>query len=347
MDCPFAPTAEIRGRNQTQVNVNTMSTFIDLYYGQSGTGKSEAAVAIIKREYAKTKKRSRVILGDGSGANYAALAQAGIVEMLDYSARDWPLTTMEQLCDGWWPENQADPSSPLLPPKPGQLNDLAVVVIEGLAVIGAYIMGDRKGGLAEQSARGIKIGQDSPVRTVDCLFDDKGNVVKGSGPGTAFGGNPPAHYGFAQRRINGYVERTKVFPGIVIFTSHERAAEDKISKETLIGPEVVGGAMTAAMSRQFNNTLHFATAASKAKAKDSKTAKLVDELDVEYRIYTRDHFSAEQTTFLKYKAVSRCADPDKLPDYLTGGPGQAILEFYRILDATAAEQVKKLLDSIA
>jgi len=194
-----------------------MATRVECFYGQSGTGKSEAAAAVIEHIYEETGKKSRVAIGDGSRATYEdrGLVDAGIVEIVDYSLRPWPTSTVAHLCEGYWPEDPDNPNSRLLPPTPDSLQNLGVFVFEGLSVGTQYLMGDMKGGLAEQASRGIKIGQDSPVlledvvrdktgKIVDGPRDDKGNVLLES-----FGGNPVAHYGFVQRRMLANIERTK------------------------------------------------------------------------------------------------------------------------------------------
>lgn len=323
-----------------------MAIRIDLYYGQSGTGKSEGAASVIEEIYRTDGLTSRVIVGDGSKATYIdrGLVEAGVVEVVDFSIRPWPFTTFAKLCEGYWPADLSDPTSPLRAPKPEDLQKLGVFVVEGLSVGAQYLMGDVQGGLAEQAGRGVKIGQDSPVFSKDVLFDSKGQPVANSGPKVldangkpvaevfTYGGNPVAHYGFAQRRLLSNVERTKVFPNLVIWTAHERSAQDKISGEKLVGPEAAGEALTANLPRHFNNTLHFVTASSsKEKKKDGHTEAMVKELDVEYRVYTRDHFHPDGNTFVKYKAVTRgVSEQSGMPLYLTSDiPGQSVVDFYR------------------
>ena len=323
-----------------------MAKRIECYYGQSGTGKSEAIAAVMKQIYEQDGLGARAIIGDGSKATYIdrGLVDAGVVELCDYSVRPWPLTTFAYLCQGYWPADVEDPESPLVPPKAGDLKKLGVFAVEGLSVGAQYIMGDIKGGLAEQAGRGIKIGQDSPVQSKDALFDKNGNAIKGSGPKIldangkpvdeiqSFGGNPVAHYGYAQRRLLANVERTKAFPNIVIWTAHERGAQDKVSGEKLVGPEAAGEAMTSNLPRVFNNTLHFVTAQKKkAKVKDEHTEQMITDLDVEYRVYTRDHFHPDGQYFVKYKAVTRgVSEAEGMPLYFEHDtPGASILAFYQ------------------
>lgn len=326
-----------------------MAKRIEMFYGQSLTGKSEALASIIEQMFVQEGLVSRVVIGDGSKATYIdrGLIDAKVVEVLDFSIREWPMTTTKKLCEGYWPEDVNDPKSPLIAPTPESMAKIGVFGVEGAAVMAKYIMGSIKGGLAEQSARGIKIGQDSPIKIVDALYDAKGAIVKDSGPGDVYGGNPMAHFGHAQSHVLTNVERTKAFPNIVIWTSHERAAKDKITGEALVGPEVAGEALTANLSRHFNNTLHFATVGKVTKEKDQHSEKMVGDLDVEFRIYTRDHFNGDGTSFVKYKAGSRGGVTEKLgmPLYLTSEvPGQSILEFYQKIADARKNRTTSILD---
>jgi hypothetical protein len=321
-----------------------LDKWIECYYGQSGTGKSESVAAVIKRIYLETGKTFRILVGDGSGATYAALVGAGLAEIIDYTTRDWPLSTLSQLCEGWWPLDPADPKSPMKAMTPEKFASLGGYAIEGLSVGANYIMGDRKGGFAARAALGEKIAGDSPVQLIDLERDPNTQLTKpGTGPGLAFGGVTLGGYGHAQRRMLGFIEKSKGLPGWVIWTAHERAGEDKVSNQKLIGPEVAGGALTASLSRYFNNTLHFATAEKTAKEKDDHTQKLVDVIDSEYRIYTRDHFRPEANTFIKYKAVCRTPKPKDMPLYLESDtPGASIIEFYERIRKAREEDIAAL-----
>lgn len=332
-----------------------ITKFIELYYGQSGTGKSESIAAVIRAHYAETGKKARILVGDGSAATYASLVAAGIAELTDYSIRDWPLSTLSQLCEGYWPADPEDPKSKLLPMTPAQLATIGVYAIEGLSVGAKYVMGDKKGGFAERAGRGEKISGDSPIQLIDLERNAAGNTIANSGPGLAFGGVTLGGYGHAQRRMEGFIEKSKGLPGWVIWTAHEKSAEDRVTGQKLIGPEVAGGALTASLSRSFNDTFHFATAEKTIKKPDEHTGKQVDEIDAEFRIYTRDHFRPEGNTFIKYKAVTRHPDPNgerlgvKLPLYFEDStPGASIIKLYenikeaRVKDAEAIARLRPI-----
>jgi len=321
-----------------------VSKFIECYYGQSGTGKSESIAAVIERIYNETGKTARIAVGDGSGATYEPLVDAGIAEMADYTIRDWPLSTLSQFCQGYWPQDVLDPKSKMIQMDRATFDKIGITVIEGLSVGANYVMGDKKGGFAARAALGEKIAGDSPVQLIDLERDERTGLVKAnSGPGLAFGGVTLGGYGHAQRRMLGFIEQSKALPGWVIWTAHERSGEDKVSNQKLIGPEVAGGALTANLSRLFNNTLHFATAERTVKEKDDHTQKSIDIIDAEYRIYTRDHFRAEGNTFVKYKAVCRTPDPQKMELYYTSPiPGESILAFYTEIKRARMEKKARL-----
>ncbi len=299
-----------------------MAKRFELYYGPSGEGKSSAVLAVAKQMWKERSLRTRVYIGDGSAATYedSGLVDAGIIELFDYSARPNPFDTCSKICQCYWP----DATGKLVKPKSEDLASLGLVVYEGLSVMGAYLMGSTEGGLAYRSGRGEKIGQDSPISIKD------GDMT--------VGGNPMSHYNVAQRELDSDLEKSKAFPGWVIWTAHERSAEDKLSGEKIIGPEVVGSARTAVISRVFNNTLHFSTVAKKKKVKDPHNEKMIDVITTEYRVYTRDHYDADGGTFVKFKAVTRCPKPDLIPDYFTSEePGDNVMQFYAKLAEAQAK----------
>jgi hypothetical protein len=315
----------------------------DCYYGQPGTGKSEVSARLIEQLYRETGKTSRVVLGDGSMLSYQHLIDAKIVEVVEYSWRPWPFDTLMKLASGYWPADASDPTAPLLPPTEATLQ-VGGYVFEGLSVAANYIMGNIKGGMAWRSGQGEKMGQESPIRIVEADLDPKtGLPIPNSGPGTKFGGNPPAHYNMVQRNIVGLIQQSRGLPGrLVIWTAHEAINDpekDALVKEQLIGPEVAGKALTGNIQRFFTNTLHLQTVAKRVKVDDSFTGRKVDELDLEYRLYTRDHFNANGSIMTRYKACTRTIGPE-FPQFFTSSePGKAILDYY---EAVAASWKQKL-----
>lgn len=50
-----------------------MAKIFDLLYGGPNTAKSESLARLIEHNYRTTRKRSRIVLGDGSGLTYQHL----------------------------------------------------------------------------------------------------------------------------------------------------------------------------------------------------------------------------------------------------------------------------------
>ena len=287
----------------------------DLYYGATGSGKSRAIAQMISALHKQTGKKARVWVGDGSAITYDHLVNQGIAEVAEFSHRPWPFDVIKRIVSGWWPADQFDPQSPLVDPtKQADLKDIGIWVIEGASVMGQYCMGGIKGGLAEQAGRGIKIGQDSPIQILQGETDKTGKLIEG--PGTTVGGNPIAHYNVGQRAITDAVQQSRGLGRYVFWTAHEATndpSQSQLNKELIVGPEVVGKALTASFQRMFGNTPHFQTVAKKGKAKDDFTGKDVTDLDLDFRIYTRDHFTPDGNTMIRYKALTRGVDNDQFP----------------------------------
>lgn len=347
-----------------------MATRLTMLYGPSGSGKTGSLIAMLKQAYADTGKRARVCVGDGSLANYldSGLIEAGILDVCDYSAIHWPMSVTNRLAEGWWPTKQDDDgvwratkAEELQRTPPEMLATFSFCGFEALStMIRDYLMGNIKGGLAEQSARGIKVGQDSPFRIMDAevksidsrtgqaFYDDK------TGTGEVFGGNPMSHFNVAQTHALGVVDRSKNLPGWVVWTSHEKLGEEKrtegkgenakvtVTGDTAIGPEVAGGALSLTISRKFNDTLHHTVARKTTSTQDATTTKSTKDVKDEYRVYFRDHFDPDGVVVaVPYKAIVRCDMPDLLPatGYFTGTkPGEAVMKLY----ATVAEARKRL-----
>lgn len=278
----------------------------DLYYGASASGKSTAAATMAMQIHKHTGKKVRVYVGDGSLMSYDGLIAAGIVEGMEFSHRDWPFIVAGQICEGWFPKDPNDPNSPLIPPKDNGFADVGGHIFEGAAVMARYMMGGIKGGLAWLAAEGHKIGQDTPFTVPQGERDAKGNFVDKEGRN--FGGNPMAHYNVAQNAVTDNVQRSKRLGMYVLWTSHEYTNDpdkSQLQKELIVGPEVVGKSLTASFQRMFGNTLHFQTVAKRGREKDDFTGRDVVELDLDYRIWTRDHFSPDNNTTIRYKAITR------------------------------------------
>lgn len=314
-----------------------MARVFDLLYGEPGSGKSRSLMALIKQMHEATGKIARVYTGDGSYGFYqaAGLEDAGMIKLMDFSIRDYPFTVMQQICEGLWPVDPLDPKAKMVKLTPDELAKTGMWVFEGASVAGNFMLGDKEGGLARRAAKGETIGQDAPV-----MFSDS--------PEYKFGGNAGAHYNVGQRHILADILRSKSLPGEVYWTAHERVDDgerggafakgqtaDKVKiGEKIIGPELVGKALTSSIAREFRNTLHFVVASKKEQGPaDPVSGKTGYTEKTDYRVYTRDHFDPDGIVGLKYRAVVRSLDPTQVELYYSADkPGQALLNLYAALE---------------
>jgi hypothetical protein len=319
-----------------------MAKRFGISYGPSGSGKSRWLGILAADIYKRTGKITVVNIGDGGASTYEdmGLVDAGIVKMHHYRDRNWPISVTLQIAEGYIPEDWDDPESKLVPSTPEFMASVGLWIFEGTTVMSEYILGHKKGALAERAGRGEKIGENSPIRIQDIERDAKGNITDGTG--ITIGGNPPSHYNVVQRHMLSVLERSKSLPGIVWWTGHEKLADDKIDGKQIIGPDVGGKALTANIAKQIGYGLHHTTASGVKKVKDPVTGKDINVPVTEYRIYTRDHFEPNGNHYIKYVANGRCPDvKDKdgkplMPDYLAGEDADPRV-FFDIL-----EQAKRL-----
>lgn len=294
---------------------------VELVYGKSGSGKTTWWLRLAIHFWKTEQKKTRCYHGMGGEETiYAAIDQGEIpeeaIQWFDYTERPFPIETAHACCQGLWPADPSDPTSIMQFAVP---KDVGLFVFEGLTAMANYIMGMKEGGLAEQAGRGVKLGQDSPFQ-----------IKQGT---KTYGGNPPSHFGIAQRTILDFIEETRRLPGWVVWTAHERDAEDKETQEKLVGPDVAGKALTSKIGGSFGNTVHLDSASKRAKVTDPLSGKPVDQIITERRAYFNEHFDPDGLTLKKYFANNRAFNADRLPKcgYLT--PPDPI-KFYEMLRGT-------------
>jgi hypothetical protein len=316
-------------------------------YGSSHSGKTTWWGTLAEKLFYETGKKTRLYVGDSSivTVNEMGLTEIGAVEAFQFTDREYPLSVIKLITQGYWPENPNDPKSKLLPTK--DWSNIGMVVFEGLTVVATYIMGSTIGGLADRAAKGEKLGQDSPFVVMEAsLTGNKDESLR-------FGANNMAHYAFAQSRIKDAIISSKSIPvPIVYWTAHERDSEDKYNgNEKLIGPDAAGKALTPQIPLWFGNCIHLTNATKRVKQKDLQTGRDIDQLLTERRAYLREHCDPDGLTSVKYVAGSRCplVKDEKgnwinpLPEYLS--PPDP-LEFYRRLAEARKKRREQMTSSV-
>lgn len=320
-----------------------MAQVFDLLYGTTLRGKSKGIVELIRWLNKQTGKKARLYIGDGGLATYvnAGLVDAGILEVIEYDALDFPFTVMDRMVNGWAPVTEGKDKGKWAPPPANYADTHIITIFEGASVLSKYLLGSNKGGLAYRAARGELIGN----KNDDALVKIKDESMQWmGGDGVDVGANTVGHYKLMQPTLLNAIKKTKRLPGWVLWTAHPVETYDKdeggkagdygkLIGKTMVTPDVGGKAPGSWVSREFGNTLHFDVATKREQVKDEHMNKPVASNDREYRLYTRDHYDPDGNSFVEYRAGNRCAIPDMMPDYLTSSerPGDALVKFYDIM----------------
>lgn len=302
-----------------------------LVYGKTGTGKTTWWGELAAHIFRTTGQTTRLYAGDNTATvENSGLIDDGIVEVFPFMNRNFPLTVTKKITQGEWPKDLATPAkdaSDLVPfaKSPGG-EKVGLVVFEGISVMAEYIMGSQEGGLADRAAKGEDLGPAAAIR-----------IIEGQ---ERFGSNGMGHYGLAQRRIIDMLRTSQALThsAMVVWTAHERAAEDKDDgNEKIIGPDAAGKAITAKVGLWFDHVVHLTTATRKVRGKDPATGKDVDSYVIERRAYNRDHADPDGTVFVRYLANVRCplvGGKNPMPEFIT--PPSPLKMFGILAEAKAA-----------
>lgn len=279
----------------------------DCLYGATGTRKTSniglAALYVLE----KYGKRTRLISADGGGWQpIDSLVQEGIVEPWMIASHKFPLTAMNQACDGYWPENVDDPGSPLKRVAPAEWEGIGLVAIEGLTSYGDSI-------LQWFQKTGTRLSQDPSYS-----FSDGG--------GRTFHGGNMSYYGEIQSQLYSMVMRTNYLPcEKVLWTALEGRSEDE-TKSPIYGPAIAGKKATGKAGAWFGALLHIENVVTEG-TPDAKTKQMP--LIVSPRMYLRSH--ADPITRIPFPAKVRAPFQfaSELPEFLDPPD---VAELYRKLD---------------
>lgn len=225
-----------------------------LIYGETQSGKTTLIGLIARAHYQRTGKITRLIICDEGGPSaIQSEITDGIIEVVDMVGDDQPRSNLMWLAKGAWPS----PVTGAIDQKSKLPENVGIVVLDSLTSAAALVMNN-----FIQS--GTKISQDV--------------VAAAEEQGLKFGVAAPSHYGAVHGFILQLITQMSSLPvDKVIFTALESKAEDIIDKQTILGPAIVGKALTGVIPSRMNRILHLEIVPSA----DRKTRQ--------YRIYFMPH----------------------------------------------------------
>lgn len=232
-----------------------------LLYGDSGDGKTALVGEMAEFVQRTDKKRTRLASADRGGLEtirpYVDLGIIEVVELGDSDPWIWLNKVVRGYVkgpDGKWTLDAARNA------------EIGLWAFEGMTSVADALMQS----LAQKAAAGTNIG-------------GGGNVnfsISADGENVKVGGNNQAHYGVVQTRIVEEVWQSQRLNGWALWTAAVKRDEDPNAAGKVLGPAIVGKALTAEVPRWFVYTFRVAAIPGQAGAPERHILHLGDHSDI-------------------------------------------------------------------
>lgn len=204
-----------------------------LLYGRSNAGKTAQVGKLAEHVYKKSKKFTRLATSDRGGLDtIRPYVDLGIIQPIELGDSD-PWIWLNKVARGYVKEN----GKWVL----GKNDNIGLFAFESLRSIAEAMMS----AMAKKAGEGISIGGGSNISF----------AVQGDGEQLKIAGGNMAHFGVAQQRVTDEVwESQKLNADYILWTSSVSKDEDTTAAGKVLGPDVIGKALTAEVPRWFNRT---------------------------------------------------------------------------------------------
>lgn len=230
-----------------------------LLYGRTGSGKTALLGEFAEYLFATTGKRTRIYTADRGGVEtIRPYVNLGIIQVVEIENSDpWIFlhnaASGKLRVDGKWIDSD--------------LSGLAMVAFESMRSNADGLMESMK----TKAANNVNIGGGSNVSF----------IVEGDGEKIKIGGANMAHYGVAQGYMTEKIFLSQRLPvPYVLWTSSVSKDEDINSGGKVLGPDVVGKALTPVVPQWFDYTFRTDVVAASASAKERHLLYLGNHQDI-------------------------------------------------------------------
>ena len=223
-------------------------------YGSSGAGKTAEILRLAKFVYKRTGKKLRLASCDGGGWKpLDSAVKAGLIEPWGVSAIENPRSVLRKLSQGFWPEvtNKAGQLGLVLrAPSSKTWDEVGALAIEGLTSIANVIMRDALN-------RQLKVAGDE----AQAQFTEKITVAGMDGKELTqeekYSFAARGNYNDAQRAVYDILTNYRSLPVMYVYTSAlETKGEEEDTRKTIVGPAVIGKAVTSQVGSWVGDLLH-------------------------------------------------------------------------------------------
>lgn len=328
-------------------------------FGGSGSFKTAQVHFLAKYIYKKYGRRTRLASCDGGGWKpLEPDVDAGLVEAWGISALENPRSIMRKLSQGYWPEVitvSGVTKLVLKPPSVATWQRIGAIAHEGLTSTANIIMRDalNKQLVVSGDQRGEK-GAIQFQETVN-VQDEKGAQSTST---EKYSFATQGNYNDAQRAVYDFCTNYRSLPvPYVYFSALEARGEEEDTRKTILGPAVIGKAMTSQVGSMVGDLIHaddyFVTVPDPSDKPpagvDPKTYKARTMQQTKARYWFIRH--PDPVTGMLFPAKPRVA-PEQIPQLLEIYPGgyfeptttagiDAYLEVVERIQAAAAGDVRE------
>lgn len=258
-----------------------------LLYAPSGYGKTALFNTFVTGMYRHNAKVTRMCNADGGVDTISSLTHGGALTIWEMRNQIFPFEALNDATRGYWPKSLDDHTSELVPPyfvryiaechacnkriydqekacttaniacptckaeiavRPrkvfnpaNDLSGLGAYIFEGLTGFSDQLMEN----MSIRTAKGEKIGGEAGIRFKDGAYD--------------VGGATQSHYGTAQRRIQAFVDHSRLLPvDYVLWSARKDRGTDDAKRTPVFGPKLAGHAATDDAPAWFGITLSLA-----------------------------------------------------------------------------------------
>lgn len=205
-----------------------------LLYGRTNAGKTPQIGLLAEHVYKTTGQRTRLYTADKGGTNtIRPYIELGIIEAIEM-ANTSPWIFLNKAVRGMI----RDPQGKWIK---ADNSGVGFWAFESMRAIAEAMMLD----MAQKSATGTNIGGGSNI-----AFQ-----VQGDGETLKVSGSNMAHFGVAQARMTEEIWESQRLPGqFVLWTSSVSKEDDGLAAGKVLGPDVIGKALTSEVPRWFDYT---------------------------------------------------------------------------------------------
>lgn len=213
-----------------------MATTI-LLYGRSGAGKSTQIGVLAEHVYTQLGLKTRLATADRGGYGpIEPYVELGIIEPVELGDSD-PFVWINKVCQGYIRDDKGKWTL-----DKGRNAGVGLWVFESMRAMAEALLTD----MNKKLTAGVNIGGGSNISF----------RVQGDGESLVVGGSNIAVFGVAQAYMTENIWASQRLPGkYVLWTSTVSKDEDLTSSGKVLGPDVIGKALTAETPRWFSYTM--------------------------------------------------------------------------------------------